>query len=115
MRLHYLIPDNYYIKNLSRKKVDEIINLNEPIPNLIKSFLKDNIPYFEYKRDDVLTEEIINKEKIEEIHALNMPSFVAFEYHNLLVFEFIDMHPEYKPFIKEVIDVKDLKKEVSLE
>ncbi|WP_409199720.1 hypothetical protein [Methanobrevibacter sp. DSM 116169] len=105
---HHLSPNNNYIKNLSKEEIDKIVNLNEPIPNIIKSFLKDNIPYFREKRDAVLTEKLIDQERSERAYSFDMPSLVSAEYRNLLALNFINKHPEYRPFIKEIIYIKKL-------
>ncbi|WP_409199719.1 hypothetical protein [Methanobrevibacter sp. DSM 116169] len=110
MILHHLKPNDNYVKNLSKEEIDEIVNLNEPLPNIIKYILKKNIPYFKEKREDVLTEEIINQEKYEMTNSYDMPPLVAAEYRNLLALNFVDRHPKYKSFIESIIDTRSAEK-----
>ena len=94
-----------YMENITKEILDELINLNDVIPDNITRQLSRNIPIFEEKRSnyvynnsDLMGEYQYNRARIKSSDDYDIIQKENFNF----ALEFLDKHPQIKKLVKGI-------------
>ena len=94
-----------YIKNIPKEILDELINLNDVIPDNITRQLSRNIPIFGEKRsnyvynnNDLMGEYQYNRARIKSSDDYDIIQKENFNF----ALEFLDKYPQFKKLVKGI-------------
>ena len=94
-----------YIKNIPKEILDELINLNDVIPDNITRQLSRNIPIFEEKRSNY----IYNNSNLMGEYQYNRARIKSSDDYNIIqkenfnfALEFLDKYPQFKKIVKGI-------------